>query len=127
MTDRLVAVAIAGLGATFTALGLWAAVHAESFGGTVADFGPRNDHLVHDYAAASVAIGLGLLVAAYRRSWRVPVLSVAALWNGFHAVSHIVDHDEASTATLGTGVVILLVGATAVLAVLLRLQQTDGK
>lgn len=121
MTDRMITTAIAALGATFTAVGLWAAVHAPSFGRTVADFGPRNDHLVHDYAAASLAVGLALLVAAYRTAWRVPVLTVAALWNGFHTVSHVVDHDEASSPALGTAVVVLLVGATVVLVALMRL------
>lgn len=57
----------------------------------------------------------------------IAVLTVAALWNGFHAVSHVVDHDQASTAALGTVVVVLLVAATAALVVLVRLRRTTDR
>lgn len=50
---------IAALGGIFTGLGIWAAVGSGSFSRTLADFGPRNDHLVHDFGAASIAIGVG--------------------------------------------------------------------
>jgi hypothetical protein len=115
MAERLLIVAIGMIGMAFTTQGLWAAMDAESFGRLVADFGPRNDHLIHDYAAASLAIGLGLLVAALRAPWRVPILAVAALWNGLHTVSHVVDHGQARTEALGTAEAILLALATGVL------------
>lgn len=55
------------LGGAFVALALWAAMHPPSFTSVLADFGPLNAHLIHDFAAASGAFGVGLIVA-----WRVP-------------------------------------------------------
>ena len=86
---------IALLGLTATALGGWLAVDPES--SPAAAFPPLNEHLIHDSAAAFLAFGIGLLIAARMPAWRVPVLALAALWNGLHTVSHIVDVDSAET------------------------------
>jgi uncharacterized membrane protein len=112
------ALAIGVLGALFTGLGVWAGIDSRSFTRTLADFGPENDHLVHDFGAASVAMGVGLLVAVPRVAWRTPVLLVATLWNGLHAVSHVVDIDEAASLSVGIAEALLLVAGTAVLGLL---------
>lgn len=107
-----------GLG--FTAMGLWAAADPRSFTDLVADYGAYNPHLIHDYAAASLAFGIGLLVAARVPAWRVPVLALAVLWNGFHAVSHLADVEHASSRNLGIIEAAGLVVLTGLLAVAWR-------
>ena len=111
---------MAGLGAIFVLLGAWAAVDSGSFAEVLADFGRENSHLVHDFGAASSAIGTALLVAVWMPAWRAPVLAVAALWNGLHAISHIVDLGDAASLTLAVTEAVLLVVATVLLAVLAR-------
>jgi hypothetical protein len=120
------AVAIGLLGALFAGLGAWAGIDSGSFGRVLADFGPENDHLVHDFGAASAAIGAGLLLAVRHRSWRTPVLMVATVWNGLHAVSHLADIDEAASRTVGVAEAVLLVAGTAVLASLAIASREDA-
>lgn len=112
------AIIIGLVGAVFIGLGAWAGIDSSSFAATLADFGPENDHLVHDFGAASAAMGAGLLVAVGRVAWRTPVLLVATLWNGLHAVSHAVDLGDAESRTVGVAELTLLIGTTALLGVL---------
>lgn len=107
---------IALLGLATTALGGWLAVDPES--SPAAAFPPLNEHLIHDSAAAFLAFGIGLLIAARLPAWRFPVLALAALWNGLHTVSHIVDVNSAETRTAGVTAVAELAALTVVLAVL---------
>ena len=107
---------IALLGLATTALGGWLAVDPES--SPAAAFPPLNEHLIHDSAAAFLAFGLGLLLAARVPVYRFPLLALAALWNGFHTVSHIVDVDSAETRTAGVTAVVELAALTVVLAAL---------
>ncbi|WP_350278793.1 hypothetical protein [Kribbella sp. HUAS MG21] len=109
---------IGALGGIFVGLGLWAAGDSGSFARTLADFGPRNDHLVHDFGAASIAIGAGLVLAVRKTSWRTPILIVATVWNGLHAVSHLVDVSRAHSLAVGVGEAVLLVAGTALLGYL---------
>lgn len=86
----------------------------------IANFGPENAHLVHDFAACSATFGLGLLIAARRPDWRAPVLTLAAIWNALHAISHVVDAGSATPAVVGPVEAVLLIGVSGVLAVLAR-------
>lgn len=119
------AVAIGLFGALFTGLGVWAGIDSASFTRVLADFGPRNDHLVHDFGAGSVAVGIGLLLAVRRSSWRTPVLLVATVWNGLHAVSHLADLGEAESRTVGVIEAALLVAGTALLGALAIASKED--
>jgi hypothetical protein len=114
------------LGAVFTGLGAWAGIDSGSFTRVLADFGPENNHLVHDFGAASVAIGAGLLVAVRRVAWQTPLLLVATVWNGLHAVSHLVDVGDAGSRGLAIAEAALLVGGTALLAVLTFTSREDA-
>ena len=107
-------IALLGLGTT--ALGGWLAVDPES--SPAAAFPPLNEHLIHDSAAAFLAFGVGLLIAARLPAWRFPVLALAALWNGLHTVSHIVDVNSAETRSQGVTAVVELAIVTVVLAAL---------
>ncbi|NYJ02951.1 hypothetical protein HNR19_003649 [Nocardioides thalensis] len=108
--------ALVAFGASYVVLGAWAGVHAASFTEAVADFGPPNDHLVHDYGAASVAVGGGLLLAVRRPGWWLPVLAVAAIWNALHTVSHLVGIDQAGSRALGVAEAVVLFASTVLLA-----------
>lgn len=116
--SRGVSVAIGALGLLFVLTGGWAGVDSHSFSRTLADFGPENGHLVHDFGAASFAIGAGLLLAVRRVAWRAPVLVVATLWNGLHAISHLVDLEHAESRAVGIGEAALLVAGTLLLGAL---------
>lgn len=98
------------------AFGGWAAIDPASF--PASEFPPLNPHLTHDIAAAFLAFGTGLLIAAVVPSWRVPVLTLAAVWNAFHLVSHVVDVDRATSPAHGIAPIIQLAVITAVLAAL---------
>ena len=78
------------LGTFNIAIGLWAVAAPQSFARALVPFGPVNEHLVHDYAAASLTAGAALVVAGLRPAWRVPLLCVALLWSALHAASHAV-------------------------------------
>jgi hypothetical protein len=107
---------IALLGLATTVLGGWLAVDPET--SPAAAFPPLNEHLIHDSGAAFLAFGIGLLIAARVPAWRFPVLALAALWNGLHTVSHIVDVNRAETRAHGVTVAIELAVVTAALAAL---------
>lgn len=107
---------IALLGLVATALGGWLALDPAS--SPAAHFPPLNEHLIHDSAAAFLAFGIALLIAARVESWRFPVLAVAALWNGLHLISHIVDVDRAATRADGVTAIVELGALTVVLAAL---------
>jgi uncharacterized membrane protein len=108
-------IAIGALGGLFVVLGLWAAIDSESFTDLLADFGPENSHLVHDFGAASIAVGACLLIAVRLTAWQLPMLVVATLWNGLHAVSHLADLGDAGSRVVGVTEAVLLVGGTVLL------------
>ncbi|HUP99356.1 MAG TPA: hypothetical protein VM093_02750 [Aeromicrobium sp.] len=107
---------IALLGVGLTAFGGWAAVDPASF--PAAEFPPFNEHLIHDVAATFLAFGIGLLVAARVPAWRFPVLALAATWNAFHTVAHIVDVDSATSREVGVTTLVEVAVITVVLALL---------
>src|ERR671911_1545881 len=74
---------------------LWMMVSPGSFFDAIAGFGVQNDHYIRDNATFSLAMGVGLLLAVGRPSWRFPVLLVTTVWFAAHAVNHLVDIGEA--------------------------------
>lgn len=95
MSARMWRVALLGLGGVYLALAAWAGAHARSFAVVLANFGPINEHLVRDFAACAATFGLGLVVADRVTSRRTPALTLAAVWNGCHAITHIADMADA--------------------------------
>jgi hypothetical protein len=81
----------------------------------IGNFGVRNDHYIGDLASVNLAIGAGLVIAAQRPSWRVPVLWVAALWYALHALNHLADIGEADTELRGVVTTVLLAAGAAAL------------
>jgi hypothetical protein len=91
-----------GIGASQVALGLWQLVSPGTFFQAIADFGDQNQHYIRDNATFPLAVGAGLILAAARPSWRVPVLFVTAFWYLAHAANHLVDIGEADPGWIGT-------------------------
>jgi hypothetical protein len=89
------------LGAGHLALGAYMALAPGSFFRTIAGFGARNDHFVRDVSTYNLAYGAVLLVAASRRSWRLPVLAFGALQYVVHAINHLIDIDKAHPKSSG--------------------------
>jgi hypothetical protein len=108
------------LGLGYVALAVWALAAPASFASTLANFGPGDRHLVRDFGGCSAAFGIGLVVAARIPSWRTPVLTITAVWNGLHAVNHIIDSGRSHPAAVGPIEAALLVASTLLLAYLAR-------
>lgn len=81
--------------------GVMALVAPDAFFEQIGRYGARNTHYVGDNGAFAAAFGAGLLIAAVRPSWRVPLLVLGGLWYGLHAVNHVFDVDEARTQARG--------------------------
>jgi hypothetical protein len=91
LTDPQLRQGIMVLGITQIAIGVWLAIGPESFVDSIADFGPADHHFLRDIATFQAGIGIALLVAAGRPSWRVPVLFTALVMNGLHTINHLFD------------------------------------
>jgi hypothetical protein len=57
----------------------------------IGPYGIENKHYLGDVGAFYLAAGAGLLIAVRQPSWRAPLLAVAAVWYGLHAVNHLFD------------------------------------
>lgn len=125
MTEPRWRLLLSVLGGGYLALAVWTAVHPVSFETAIANFGPTNLHLLRDFGACAATFGIGLLLARNKPHWRPPVLAMAAVWNGLHAVSHIVDIAEAHPAIVGPVEAVALVGVTVLFAWLARASATS--
>jgi hypothetical protein len=90
-----------------------------AFYDTVGKFPPENHHYIKDVATFYVALGVVFYVSVRRRSWRTPLLAFAALEYALHAINHLVDVGEATSALTGwfdffaLSAIALLLGALA--------------
>jgi hypothetical protein len=92
---------VGALGIFHLVLGLYMFFFPASFYFRIGTYGPENTHYVGDVSTFVLALGVALLLAVGRPSWRTPVLAVAALWYGFHALNHLFDIDEARSTARG--------------------------
>jgi hypothetical protein len=79
-----------------------------------ADYGVQNDHYMRDVGTAYVGLGVAMLLAASRPSWRAPILWMAVIWTAAHALNHLWDVDAAHTGWVGP-VNLALIALSAVL------------
>ena len=91
LSERQMRQVILLLGLTQLAVGVWLAVDPDSFVDKIAAFGPADHHFLRDLATFQGGIGIALLAAAGRPSWRVPVLFAALLQSALHTVNHLFD------------------------------------
>ena len=118
--DASLRLALTALGLGHLALGVWQIVSPDTFFRRIAAFGAQNDHLIRDVATLYLALGLALLAAARRPSWRVPVLFIAVIQYGLHFVNHVADIGDAEPAWIGPADAASLLIVGAVFVVLLR-------
>lgn len=57
----------------------------------VPDFGPYNVHFVRDLGCAFLTVAAALLLALRCPAWRVPLVAMALVFFGLHAVIHVFD------------------------------------
>ena len=120
MSDGRIRAALIAVGIGNLALGAWQIVSPSSFFRRFAAFGVQNDHYIRDIATLYLALGLALVAAARRPSWRVPVLFFAVLQYGLHFVNHLVDMGHGHPGWLGPLDAIGLLVVAALLVLLLR-------
>jgi hypothetical protein len=99
--DRLARAAVLFYGAYHVIVGLALAVAPHLFFRTLGPFGAYNRHYAGDSATFELALGGGLLAAASRPAWRLPLLVVTAAQAVLHAINHLIDIDNADPAWVG--------------------------
>ena len=119
MKDRL-APLFALIGAVHLALGALMAAAPGVFFEQIGPYGPRNDHYTRDVSSFYFAMGVVAILAAKRRSWRVPALVFFLIQYVLHSVNHLIDVGEADPAALGPVTVVSLVLTAGLLAYMLR-------
>lgn len=118
MSDGAQRAALIAFGLLNLGLGLLMAISPGTFFDQIGDYGVRNDHYIRDVSTFYLAGGLAQLLAAQRRSWRVPVCVLSAVWYGLHALNHLTDIDLAKSTARGvTATVLLALGALAFAAI----------
>ncbi|MEN8185141.1 MAG: DUF6790 family protein [Myxococcota bacterium] len=81
---------LVALGVPSIVNGLWMLADSQGWFARVAsDVSPMNVHFVRDVGAAYLASGVGLCWAAWRPAWRLPLVAVAAIFHGLHALGHV--------------------------------------
>lgn len=111
MTDRLKPLLLI-LAAYQLALGTFMVVAPGTFFEKVGPYGVQNDHYTRDAATFTLALGLVLLIAAWRPGWRVAAIAGALFQYVLHSINHLVDIGEAEPERLGpTNFVLLALGA----------------
>jgi hypothetical protein len=109
------------------ALAVFMAAAPHSFFANVGPFGARNDHYIRDTATFSAAIGVGLLLALRKPSWRVPMLAITTVQFALHSVNHLVDIDKAHPAWNGYFDFFSLAAATIAIGWLLRVALANAE
>jgi hypothetical protein len=112
---------VVGLGLYQVAIALFIAIAPHAFFDSLGPYGHFNRHYLHDAAAFEGALGVGLLLAARRPAWRAPLLVVAALHFGLHAIAHGVDVSRADPKWVGPVEFAGLLGGAVLLLLLARL------
>ena len=88
--------------------GLLALVASDTFFDQIGHYGIENSHYVGDVGAFLLAFGVAVGIAVVRPAWRAPLLWLAALWYGFHAINHAFDTGEAKSEARGWSDTILI-------------------
>jgi hypothetical protein len=97
ISERAMKAVLVVLGVLNVASGALALLAPDTFFDEIGRYGIENSHYVGDVGAFVLAFGIAVLAAAWRPSWRVPVLALGAVWYGVHALNHLFDVGEART------------------------------
>jgi len=123
----ITAVGIAAFAAVQLGLALFMAASPHGFYTAVGPFGAFNGHYIRDVSTFYATIGVGLLVAIRRVSWRVPVLALTTIQYALHSVNHLIDIGRAHPAWNGYFDFGSLAAATVLLAWLWRKAVLEAK
>lgn len=118
LTEARMRQALLILGLSQLVIGAWLVIDPDSFVDAIAPFGPADKHFLRDLGTFQAGIGIALLAAAGRPSWRVPVLFAALAQSALHTVNHLFDIGETDPGWLGPVnfvALLLLTGAYAYL------------
>ena len=119
-------IGIAIAGAYHVLLAAYMAFDPGSFFHRLGPFGARNDHYVRDVSTFYGALGVVLLVAAWRPRWRVPALAFMVVEYALHVINHIKDVNAAHPHSKGVFDVVSLAVITAIAAWLLAATARRG-
>jgi hypothetical protein len=89
------------LGLTQLAIGAWFLIDPDSFVDTIAPFGSADHHFLRDLGTFQAGLGIALLAAAGRPSWRAPILFAALAQSALHTVNHLFDIASTDPGWLG--------------------------
>jgi hypothetical protein len=106
-------------------LGVFQAAAPHAFFTAIGPFGAYNAHYSRDVATFELALGAGLLLAASRPAWRVPVLALACMQFALHALNHLLDIGAAHPRWTGYFDFLSLASATVMLLWLLRVASAE--
>jgi hypothetical protein len=119
-------VGIAAFAAVELSLAVFMAVSPHAFYTAIGPFGAFNGHYLRDVASFEAAIGLALLAALHRPSWRVPVLALTTVQFALHSANHLLDIGKAHPRWTGYFDFFSLAAATVLLARLWRAASLDA-
>src|SRR5919106_6267239 len=94
LDERTLRIVMLAIGLFHVLLGGWQFLAPASFFEHVGRYGAENTHYVGDVGSFTLAIGIALLLAVGRPSWRGPILYLPAIWYALHTVNHLFDIDE---------------------------------
>jgi hypothetical protein len=121
-----VVVGIAAFAAVELGLALFTVISAHAFYTAIGPFGAFNPHYLRDVASFEGAIGIALVLAIGRPSWRVPVLALATFQFALHSLNHLFDIGKAHPAWTGYFDFFSLFAATVALAWLWRMASSEA-
>ncbi len=119
-------VGIAAFAAVELSLAVFMAASPHAFYKAIGPFGTFNAHYLRDVASFEGALGLALVVALVRPSWRVPVLALTTAQFALHSINHLVDIGRAHPRWTGYFDFFSLAAATVVLAWLWRVASLEA-
>jgi hypothetical protein len=119
------AVGIAAFAVIELLLAVFTAVSPHAFYTAIGPFGAFNAHYLRDVASFEGAMGIALLVAVLRPSWRVPVLALTTVQFALHSLNHLIDIGKAHPRWTGYFDFLSLAAATVLLAWLWRAASLD--
>jgi hypothetical protein len=117
---------IAAFAALELGLALFTVISPHSFYTAIGPFGAFNPHYLRDVASFEGAIGIALVLAIGRPSWRVPVLALATFQFALHSLNHLFDIGKAHPAWTGYFDFFSLFAATVLLAWLWRMASAEA-
>ena len=108
------------LGLTQVAIGVWLVIGPDSFVDAIAPFGAADHHFLRDIATFQAGVGIALLAAVGRPSWRIPVLFAALAQSALHTINHLFDIGGTDPGWLGPANFVSLLFLTGAYAYLMQ-------